>query len=122
MVYGLMLILTKNSEIDMADAKPEDFRFGILSGSYYTFNNEGDVVDTHYHATNLGHICVVLSGEVTCESVHLETNWVKTVRAGEVLDTPDEQWHRITALKPNTKIMNINKYMLWTPDNSVIGH
>jgi len=106
----------------MADAKPEGFKFGTLSGSYYTFDNEGDVVNTHYHATNLGHICVVLSGEVMCESIYLEPNWVKIVGVGEVLDMADEQWHKITALKPNTKIMNINKYMFWTPDNSVIGH
>lgn len=107
----------------MAYANPEIFRFGVLSGTYYSFDNVGDVVDSHYHGKNLGHICVVLSGEVKCESINYPNgDWEKVLSVGEVLDMPDEQWHKITALKENTKIMNINKYVEWSVDSGVLGH
>lgn len=107
----------------MTEARPEPFKFNTVSGTYYYFDNIGDVVGAHYHAKNLGHICVVLSGQVKCESVYCEnSNWEKIVSAGEIIDMPDEQWHKITSLKPNTKIMNINKYVYWAPDNTVLGH
>lgn len=123
MDHGRMRILINNGEIIMADARPEPFMFGTISGTYYNFDNEGDVVDTHYHGSNLGHICVVLSGEVKCESMYRKDgNWDKILSTGDVLNMPDEEWHKITALKPNTKIMNINKFVLWSPNNTVIGH
>jgi hypothetical protein len=107
----------------MADARPETFRFGNITGTFYSFDKEGDEVPYHYHGKNLGHICVVLAGQVRCESVnHPTCNWDKVVNEGEVLDMPDEEWHKITALKPNTKIMNINRYTTWTPNDIVLGH
>ena len=121
--HGLTLILTTNRKFEMADAKLELFKYKELTGAYYFFENEGDVVDTHYHGTDLGHICVVLSGQVKCESIEFPSgNWEKIVSEGEVLDMPDEQWHKITALKPNTKIMNINKFFMWSSNGTVIGH
>lgn len=107
----------------MENAKPEPFKFGSLTGTYYFFENEGDVVDTHYHGTDLGHICIVLTGQVKCESIEFPGgDWEKIVSQGEVLDMPDEQWHKITALQPKTKIININKFMLWSRNNLVLGH
>jgi quercetin dioxygenase-like cupin family protein len=91
------------------EPKPIPYQANTLNGSGYEFLNKDDVLGPHYHSKNEGHITIVQAGQVNIKSVHLDNNWEIVAKAGDVCDLPDEEWHVITALEDNTKILNISK-------------
>jgi hypothetical protein len=93
----------------MADAIPTPYGVNSLIGVHYEFPKKDDVLLGHYHSHGQGHITIVQSGCVAIKSLYLDAAWEKVGRAGDVFDLPDEQWHEITALEDNSKILNINK-------------
>lgn len=81
------------------------FKVGILEGTVYFFETDTDVLERHFHEIGQGHITIVSSGAVKI----IGEGWEKEVEVGGVVDLPDGQSHEIKALKPRTKIVNINK-------------
>jgi quercetin dioxygenase-like cupin family protein len=93
----------------MNPPKASEFKTGNLQGTVYLFESNGDVLSEHYHAKGEGHITFVIKGSVKIESKHLQNNWERISKIGDFLDLPDDQWHEITALEDDTKILNIQK-------------
>jgi quercetin dioxygenase-like cupin family protein len=93
----------------MAEAIPTQYQINALNGMYYDFLKKDDVLSVHYHAKGQGHITIVQLGCVSIKSLYLDQDWEKIGKAGDVFDLPDEQWHEITALEDNSKILNIKK-------------
>jgi quercetin dioxygenase-like cupin family protein len=96
----------------MNPPKITEFKAGALQGMVYLFESSGDILEEHYHPKNEGHVTFVIQGSVKIESKLLENNWTRTGKAGDFFDLPDDQWHEITALENNTKILNILKGVL----------
>lgn len=93
----------------MNPPKTSEFKAGNLQGTVYLFESNGDVLAEHYHPKDEGHITFVIKGSVKIESKLLENNWERVGKIGDFFDLPDDQWHEITALEDDTKILNIQK-------------
>lgn len=81
--------------------------FGDLKAQIYNFENANDVLDEHNHDRLTVHITIVCKGKVLIKSM----GFTRKAESGEIVDFYENQPHEIIALEPNTKIVNIVKYV-----------
>lgn len=82
--------------------------FDSLFIARYVLEHPGDEVKKHTHAPNdPGHITIVLNGKL---KIHGPPNFSHELNAGEIYDFPkSESTHALTAIEPNTIILNVRK-------------
>jgi quercetin dioxygenase-like cupin family protein len=81
------------------------FKFGDLNGTIYDFEESGDVLPKHNHKPDDVHITIVARGRLRAHS----HDWSTEATAGQILDFRPGEPHELTALEPNTRIINIVK-------------
>jgi len=81
--------------------------FGALFIARYVLEQPGDEVRRHTHVPeDPGHITIVASGRLRIHG----PDFSHELCQGQIYDFPDsERTHALTALEPNTVILNINK-------------
>lgn len=79
---------------------------GNIRGTIYDFEHEGDVLPMHDHDEVSIHITIVARGKI---KAHSSTGWEIEAEAGKIIDFKPREPHEITALEPNTRIVNIRK-------------
>lgn len=78
---------------------------GKLNISIYDFAAEEDVLPMHQHTPETNHITVVARGSFKAHG----NSWERILKAGDVVDWPDNDPHEFVALEPNSRIVNIVK-------------
>jgi quercetin dioxygenase-like cupin family protein len=82
------------------------YRSGELFGAVYTLEHKGDGLPEHAHTREMEHNVVVLRG-----SISLFLPGAKlTFTEGALVDFDGSKPHRIVALEPQTKILNLYLY------------
>lgn len=59
----------------------------------------------HQHTTEMNHITVVAKGVIKAHG----NAWERILKAGDVVDWPDDDPHEFIALEDNSRIVNIIK-------------
>lgn len=81
--------------------------FDSLFIARYVLEHPGDEVKRHTHAPNdPGHVTIILTGKLKIHG----PDFSHELNAGEIYDFPkNESTHALTALEPNTIILNVRK-------------
>lgn len=83
---------------------PKFKRYEQLGLTIYDMEAAGDGLPMHTHRGD-SHITVVARGSVKV----VTDKWEKVLKPGDIMDFKDFQPHSITALEPDTRILNIMK-------------
>jgi quercetin dioxygenase-like cupin family protein len=84
---------------------PKPISLGKLTGVIYDFLSADDVLPMHQHTPETNHITVVARGSFRTHG----NGWERTIKAGDVVDWPDNDPHEFIALEDNSRIVNIIK-------------
>lgn len=84
---------------------------GDLILQVYDFENAGDILPKHSHASEDVHITIVARGTIRVYS----HDWDKEATTGQILDFRPNEPHEFVALEDNTRIINIPKNLIHTP-------
>lgn len=85
----------------------EHMEYGMIVGNAFTFEQAGDVLEWHGHEKGSGrHIVIVGRGEFKME---VEGAPECIIKAGDLINPPDDPPHQFTALVAGSKLFNICK-------------
>lgn len=87
--------------------KTTSYETGDIKGTIYDFPEIDDVLPMHTHTKEDVHITIVSRGKFKAHG----PGWEKIVEAGNVLDWQPNQPHEFIALEPNSRIVNIQKFI-----------
>ena len=84
---------------------PKIITFGKLTGGIYDFPSVDDMLPLHQHTPETNHITIVARGSFKIHG----NGWERIIKAGDVVDWPDNDPHEFIALEENSRIVNIVK-------------
>ena len=86
-------------------SKPTKATLGKLEVVIHDFAAVEDVLPMHQHTPETNHITVVARGSFKAHG----NGWERIIKAGDVVDWPDNDPHEFIALEENSRIVNIVK-------------
>lgn len=80
---------------------------GDLQISIYDATDIGDILPMHTHDRTTVHITIIARGSFRVKG----EAWEREHKAGDIIDWKAGQPHELTALEPNARFVNIQKYI-----------